>query len=86
MENRRKVVPMTPELLAQILMTGERHYRVIAGLPGDARVVSAWSTHDYRNSDAAEMLRFLVESESFEPVGDGESYPEMIIRFEEIPA
>ena len=78
---RRRVVPLGNPVLPFLLGEGSHcAYEIFGdGFPPRARVVEA------RMSDDGDRVILLVESDSFDPVPDGEEYPEVVLVIKEYP-
>ncbi len=68
---RRKIFPISTEILRQMITEGnEVKYRIIKGLPADAKILDICP--DIFNLGSASLL---VESESFDMITEGGQYP-----------
>jgi hypothetical protein len=77
---RRKVVRLGLSFLKQFFTDGPHAYSVIRdGLPEDARILNVRMDFSCRHID------LLVESDSFEPILEGSSYPELCPLLGNIP-
>ena len=68
-EARRRVLYVTPEALELLCESGSS-WKVAEGLPKDTRIIG--SGYDGRNN----RLVLYIESEEFDPILEGEDYPQ----------
>lgn len=69
--NRRIIIRITPQLLSQLFINGERHFIIENGVPKTATMVGAWWNHERGCWD------IVYQDKSFKLVKEGEQYPQV---------